>query len=47
MYSCLIWCAPNAHPVTTGAVLLGRVGISLYEIGDTTYAGLKVANPQS
>ncbi|MNM34857.1 hypothetical protein D3C81_455170 [compost metagenome] len=37
----------NAHPVKTGAVLLGRVGISLYEIGDTIYAGLKAASPQS
>jgi hypothetical protein len=40
--------APDrAHPVTIGAVLLSRVGISLYEIGDTIYAGLKAANSQS
>ncbi|WP_409313573.1 hypothetical protein [Pseudomonas putida] len=36
----------DAHPVTTGAVLLSRVGISLYEIRDTIYSGLRVAKPQ-
>lgn len=40
--------APDgAHPVTIGAVLLSRVGIGLYEIGDTIHAGLKATKSQS
>ncbi|WPO97541.1 hypothetical protein SFA35_12730 [Pseudomonas sp. HR96] len=33
--------ADGAHPVKIGATLLARVSISLYEIGDTLYAGLQ------
>lgn len=40
--------APHgAHPVTIGATLLARVGISLYEIGDTIHAGLKAETTPS
>ncbi|PTT00363.1 hypothetical protein [Pseudomonas sp. HMWF006] len=36
--------ADDTHPITIGATLLGRVGISLIEIGNTIHTGLKAAN---
>lgn len=36
--------ADDAHPITIGATLLSRVGISLIEIGNTNHTGLKAAN---